>query len=383
MKRILTGLLALCLLCQGIPAALAAGREKRPAVEVAAKSALLMERETGTILYRQREHERLAPASVTKVMTMLLVIEAVDAGRISLDDPVTCSARAASMGGSQVYLKEGERMSVRDLLKAVAVASGNDAAVALAEHLAGSEPAFVERMNSRAGELGMEDTRFRNCNGLPEKGHVTSAHDIAVMSRELLSHKSIREYVGTWMDTLRDGEFQLSNTNKLIYYYEGATGLKTGFTADAGFCISASALRDGMELIAVVLGGETSKARFDDAKALLDYGFGTYTLTDVTPEKKIPPVAVRMGERETVPVEPGRAGKLLLKKEEKGRVRTRVELPESVRAPVRKGDALGRLRVTVDGREVRGVPLVAGGDVPRMTFQGIFGSLLRRMATGK
>ena len=248
MKRMLTGLLALCLLWQGIPTAFAAGKEaKSSGVAVSAKSVILVERETGTVLYQQAEHEKLEPASVTKVMTMLLVAEAIDGGQISMDDQVTCSAYAASMGGSQVYLEEGEQMSVHDLLKAVAVASGNDAAVALAEFVSGSESAFVDKMNQRAAELGMKDTHFCNCNGLPAKGHVTSAYDIALMSCQLLKHDLIREYTGTWMDTIRDGEFQLANTNKLIYYYDGATGLKTGSTSSAGFCISASALRDDID----------------------------------------------------------------------------------------------------------------------------------------
>ena len=250
-------------------------------MEVHAKSVILVARETGSVLYRRKEHKILEPASVTKVMTMLLTMEALDRGQIAMDDPVTCSAYAASMGGSQVYLKEGEQMTVHDLLKAVAVASENDAAVALAEYVAGSESAFVDRMNRRAEELGMEDTRFRNCNGLPAEGHVTSAYDIALMSRALLSHPGIREFIGTWMDTLRDGTFQLSNTNQLIYYSDGATGLKTGSTAGAGYCISASALRDGMELIAVIMKGETSPKRNADASALLNYGFAHYGI--VTP----------------------------------------------------------------------------------------------------
>lgn len=313
MKRILTAALALCLLWQGIPTAFAAEEKvKSSGVEVAAKSVILVERETGTVLYQQAEHEKLEPASVTKVMTMLLVAEAIDAGQISLDDPVTCSAYAASMGGSQVYLEEGEQMPVHDMLKAVAVASGNDAAVALAEYVAGSESAFVEKMNQRAAELGMKDTHFCNCNGLPAKGHVTSAYDIALMSCQLLKHDLIREYTGTWMDTIRDGEFQLANTNKLIYYYDGATGLKTGSTSSAGFCISASAIRDDMELVAVVLGSTTSKERFDSAKALLNYGFGTYALADVTSKEVPSDLEVKMGQKDQVKIGLAEVGKLLV-----------------------------------------------------------------------
>lgn len=384
MKRMLTAALALCLLWQGIPTAFAAEEKvKSSGVEVAAKSVILVERETGTVLYQQAEHEQLEPASVTKVMTMLLVAEAIDSGQISPDDQVTCSAYAASMGGSQVYLEEGEQMSVHDLLKAVAVASGNDAAVALAEYVAGSEQAFVEKMNQRAAELGMKDTHFCNCNGLPAEGHVTSAYDIALMSCQLLKHDLIREYTGTWMDTIRDGEFQLANTNKLIYYYEGATGLKTGSTASAGFCISASAIRDDMELVAVVLGSTTSKERFDSAKALLNYGFGAYALADVTPKEALSDLEVKMGEADTVKVGLAEVGKLLVKKEQLSSVTTEVELADSVQAPVAQGAEVGQLVVSVDGKEVRRIPLVAQEEVPRLTFSGMFSNMWERMATGR
>lgn len=384
MKRMLTAALALCLLWQGIPTAFAAEEKgKSSGVEVAAKSVILVERETGTVLYQQAEHEKLEPASVTKVMTMLLVAEAVDSGQISLDDQVTCSAYAASMGGSQVYLEEGEQMSVHDMLKAVAVASGNDAAVALAEYVAGSEQAFVDKMNQRAAELGMKDTHFCNCNGLPAEGHVTSAYDIALMSCQLLKHDLIREYTGTWMDTIRDGEFQLANTNKLIYYYEGATGLKTGSTANAGFCISASAIRDDMELVAVVLGSTTSKERFDSAKALLNYGFGAYALADVTPKEALPDLEVKMGEADTVKIGLAEVGKLLVKKDQLGSVTTEVELADSIQAPVAQGTEVGQLVVSVDGKEVRRIPLVAQEDVPRLTFSGMFSNMWERMATGR
>lgn len=388
MRRMLTAVLGLCLLGQLLCApalGLNGGKKgKQPKVEVHAKSVILVERETGSVLYRRKEHKILEPASVTKVMTMLLTMEALDRGQIAMDDPVTCSAYAASMGGSQVYLKEGEQMTVHDLLKAVAVASGNDAAVALAEYVAGSESAFVDRMNRRAEELGMEDTRFRNCNGLPAEGHVTSAYDIALMSRALLSHPGIREFTGTWMDTLRDGTFQLSNTNKLIYYYDGATGLKTGSTAGAGYCISASALRDGMELIAVVLGSETSQERFDTARNLLDYGFGSWALVDVTPKEPLPEIPVTLGERDRVsllPAEPER--KVLVERAQRGEVTTALELPEELRAPVAQGDQVGLLRVSIGGKEIKTVPLLAGEDVRRLTFSGIFSKMWRRMATGR
>ena len=387
MKRTLTAVLAAFLLWQVVPTAFAATENTAGAsgakVAVSAKSVILVERETGTVLYQQAEHEKLEPASVTKVMTMLLVAEAIDAGQISLDDQVTCSAYAASMGGSQVYLEEGEQMSVHDLLKSVAVASGNDAAVVLAEYLAGSEPEFVDKMNQRAKELGMKDTNFCNCNGLPAAGHVTSAYDIALMSCELLRHDMIREYVGTWMDTIRDGEFQLANTNKMIYYYEGATGLKTGSTDGAGFCISASACRDDMELVAVVLGSTTSKERFDSAKALLNYGFGAYALADVTPKEKLTPVEVTVGEEKTVAVGMDQVGKLLVKKDQLKSVTTEVKMVDSLQAPVAKGTNVGEIIVSVGEKEVKRIPLVTQKEIPRLTFSGMFSNMWERMATGR
>lgn len=244
------------------------------AVEVSAPSALLMEKETGTVLFAKNEHEKLEPASVTKIMTLLLTMEAIDGGTLRYEDTVTASPHACSMGGSQIWLKEGERLTVDEMLKAVCVVSANDCAVALAEHLAGSEEAFVERMNRRAAELGMNDTTFKNACGLPVEGHVTSAYDIALMSRELmLHHPDIRTYTTVWMDTLRDGASSLVNTNKLVRFYDGTTGLKTGSTSAAGYCISATAERDGMELIAVIMKDATSAQRFEDAKTLLSYGF--------------------------------------------------------------------------------------------------------------
>ncbi len=350
--------------------------EQAAPVDYQAKSVLLMERETGSVLYEDNAHQPLPPASVTKVMTMLLVTEAVDSGRLSLDDMVTTSAYAASMGGSQVYLEEGETMSVGDMLKAVAVASGNDAAVALAEHLKGSESAFVDAMNQRAQELGMEDTHFVNCTGLPAEGHLTTAYDIALMSRQLLDHETIRPFVGTWMDTLRGGAFQLANTNKLIHGFDGATGLKTGFTQDAGFCISASAQREGMELIAVVLGSETSKDRFNSAKALLNYGFAGWGMADISPDQPLPPVQVTLGQNESVPVEPECVTRLLLPKDQAGQLTVTTELAEEVQAPVSKGQPMGMLRAYVNEQQVGEVPLVASADVERLTFSQLFRRLL-------
>ena len=342
-------------------------------------AALLMEKTTGQILYAQNEHDALPPASVTKIMTVLLTMEAIDSGRIALDDMVTVSAYAAGMGGSQVFLAEGEQMSVDDLLKAVCVSSGNDAAVALAEHVAGVTELFVEQMNNRARELGMKDTHFVNCTGLTAEGHVTSAHDIALMSRELLlHHPEVRSYTTIWMDTLRNGTFGLSNTNKLIRFYDGATGLKTGFTQEAGYCISATAERDGMELIAVIMKGNTSDSRNADAKTLLNYGFSTYALVDVQPEEPLPVLPVVLGAADTVSaVLPEEGRTLLLEKSQTGGLTQTVELPESVAAPVCAGDRLGTLTVSREGTVALAIPIVAGETVERLTWGETVTRMLR------
>ena len=340
-------------------------------------AALLMEKTTGQILYAQNEHEARPPASVTKIMTVLLTMEAIDSGRIALDDMVTVSAYAAGMGGSQVFLAEGEQMSVDDLLKAVCVSSGNDAAVALAEHVA--TELFVEQMNNRARELGMNDTHFVNCTGLTAEGHVTSAYDIALMSRELLlHHPEVRNYTTIWMDTLRSGTFGLSNTNKLIRFYDGATGLKTGFTQEAGYCISATAERDGMELIAVIMKGNTSDSRNADAKTLLNYGFSTYALVDVQPEEPLPVLPVVLGTADTVSaVLPEEGRTLLLEKSQTGGLAQTVELPETVAAPVCAGDRLGTLTVSREGTVALAIPIVAGETVERLTWSETVTRMLR------
>ena len=341
-------------------------------------AALLMEKSTGEILYAQNEHDALPPASVTKIMTLLLTMEAIDSGRIALDDMVTVSAYAAGMGGSQVFLAEGEQMSVDDLLKAVCVSSGNDAAVALAEHVAGVTELFVEQMNNRARELGMKDTHFVNCTGLTAEGHVTSAHDIALMSRELLlHHPEVRNYTTIWMDTLRSGTFGLSNTNKLIRFYEGATGLKTGFTQEAGYCISATAERDGMELIAVIMKAPTSTQRFEDATNLLNYGFSTYTLENVVPESALPPVPVSLGTQATVQPVLGENTHLLLEKAKAGSLQQLVTLADSVEAPVAAGSQLGTLTITSGEEVVAELPILAGEEIPRVTFGQMLVQMLR------
>ena len=365
MKRFVTLLCAVLILTTG------AG-----ALEVEAPSALLMEKETGTVLFAKDEHAKLEPASVTKVMTLLLVMEAIDAGTLHYDDIVTASAHACSMGGSQIWLEENEQMTVSDMLKAVCVVSANDCAVALAEAVAGSEEAFVDRMNQRAAELGMADTTFKNATGLPAEGHVTSAYDIALMSRELiLSHPDIRQYTTIWMDSLRNGASALVNTNRLIRFYEGATGLKTGSTDSALYCLSATAERDGMELIAVIMKGSTSAQRFEDAQALLNYGFATYALASAAPQTPLAPVPVSLGTQATVQPVLGAGDRLLVEKAQAGSLTQTVELAESVEAPVAEGDPLGTMTVTCGEETIAQLPLVAGEAVPRITF----GQMLLRM----
>ena len=339
------------------------------AVEVVAPSALLMEKETGTVLFAKNEHAKLEPASVTKVMTILLTMEAIDAGQLTYDTMVTASAHACSMGGSQIWLKENEQMTVSDMLKAVCVVSANDCAVALAEQIAGSEDAFVERMNQRAKELGMNDTTFKNATGLPAQGHVTSAYDIALMSRELiLHHPDIRQYTTIWMDSLRDGASELVNTNKLIRFFDGATGLKTGSTDSALYCLSGTAERDGMELIAVIMKDATSAQRFEDAKTLLSYGFSTCSLEHVTPQEALPPVTVRLGTQATVQPVLEEGSALLLEKSKAGTLEQSVSLAEAVEAPVAKGTPLGTLTITSGEETVAELALVAGEEIPRITF---------------
>ena len=376
MKRLVIMVTVLALLAGCLPALAAA------APEVPAKSALLMEVATGQVLYEQQADTPLAPASVTKVMTMLLIMEAIDSGTLGWEDTVTASEAAAAKGGSQIYLKVGEAMSVADMVKSIAVSSANDCACAMAEHLAGSEAAFVEKMNQRAQELGMENTHFVNCTGLdddPEAAkHRTSARDIAIMSRELLAkHPKIKEYTTIWMDTVRNGSFGLSNTNKLVRFYSGATGLKTGFTAQAGYCLSASAQRDGMELVAVVMGCESSQERFAACKALLDYGFSSYSLVEYPTESQT--VQVKLGQVGTVEAVPGQEGSLLIDKSQKNTVNIQTEVEESVDAPVHKGQRLGTMTVRAGEQVLAQIPMVARESVQRLTFWELFARILRKV----
>ena len=378
MKKVTTLLLAAVLLAGMLPRRAAAVD-----LNLNAKSALLMDVATGTVLYEKECHERLAPASVTKVMTMLLIMEALDNGRIHLDDQVTASEAAAAKGGSQIYLKAGETMPVSDMLKSIAVSSANDCACAMAELIAGSESAFVEQMNQRAAELGMADTHFVNCTGLDDskeaENHRTSAYDIALMSRQLLKyHPDIKKYTTIWMDTVRGGTFGLSNTNKLIRFYSGATGLKTGFTSGAGYCLSATAKREGMELIAVVMGCESAQKRTADCKALLDYGFATYSV--VRPGLKAGrTVAVHLGKQNTVPVELTERREILVDKAKRTSLTAKVELAQLVPAPVEKGQQVGTISVYAGEKLLIQLPLAAAQAVAKLSFGDVFKLVLERV----
>ena len=351
-------------------------------MDIPAKGAVLMDVATGTVLYEQDAHTPLAPASVTKVMTMLLIMEAIDSGRIGWDDTVTTSESAAAKGGSQVYLKVGETMSVSDMVKSIAVSSANDCACAMAEHIAGSEAAFVDLMNSRAKELGMRDTNFVNCTGLDDddsaKNHKTSAYDIGIMSRELLkNHPDIKKFTTIWMDTVRNGEFGLSNTNKLVRFYQGATGLKTGFTSQAGYCLSASALREDMELVAVVMGCETSKERFAACKSMLDYGFAGFAL--VTPQTEKAAIPVKLGAADTVTAVPAGEDAVLIDKAQKNQVTQQMVLEEKIDAPVSRGQRLGTLYIKAGEQVLKEIPMVAEQPVEKLTFWQMFSRIFQKL----
>ena len=342
-------------------------------LEITAPSAILMEKETGAVIYEKDADSKREPASVTKVMTLLIIAEELAAGTISLDDEVSVSAYAASMGGSQVFLEEGERMSVRDMLKSIVVVSANDASVAMAEFISGSEQAFTARMNERAGELNMTNTNFTNCSGLKDDpGHVTTARDIAIMSCELIKHDIIKEFTKIWIDTLRSGEFGLSNTNKLIRYYDGATGLKTGFTSRSKYCLSATAERDGIEYIAVVMAEETSAKRFESAKILLSYAFANYTLADAAPDAVLPPVMVELGRARTVQPVLKEEAKLLVKKREAASISKTVTLEENIKAPVKAGAKIGEFTISSGDRILGEFDIIAADDVAKITWGDVF-----------
>ena len=345
MKKIISALTVLALIALSMPVL------ADPAVD--AKAAILMDFGTGTVLWELNPDEPLPPASVTKVMTMLLTMEAIDRGEIGYDTVVTASERAKSMGGSTIFLDAGEQMTVDDLLKGIAVASGNDACVAVAEHLAGSVEAFVERMNQRAAELGMNNTHFVNCNGLDAEGHYSSARDIAIMSRELMRHPDIFRYTTIWMDSLRGGAFQLANTNKLIRFYDGATGLKTGSTDGALCCVSATARRDDLHLIAVVLGSPDSKSRFASARELLDYGFANYRNVRLgEKDKTVTSAPVKKGLKDQVTLVSADDAFALISADRVNAVKTETRLEPDISAPIKKGDSLGEVVTTLDGEVI-------------------------------
>ena len=339
-----------------------------PGVDLPVKSAVLMDQGSGTILYAENEDVQLPPASITKVMSLLLVMEAIDSGKISLTDKVVCSDTAAAYGGSQIWLKPGEEMTVDDLLKAAAISSANDATVCLAEYVAGSEEAFIGLMNQRAVELGMANTTFRCAAGLDQPGHLSTAKDVAIMSRALLGHPLILNYSTVWMDSLRGGETQLVNTNRMIRFYQGATGLKTGTTSGAGSCLAASASRDGLGLIAVVMGADTSDHRFAAARSLLDWGFANFMQAKLTPPEDILPVPVTGGVERQVEVICQPPEGILIEKGKLEAITQDVILPESVAAPVAAGQELGSIAVCVEGERVSEYPILAAEPVERMSF---------------
>lgn len=377
MKKLFFAVLAALMLTAGTFAAPAPP-------EVAAPSAILVERTSGTVLYEKNSHEKLAPASVTKIMTMLLTVEALERGQIRLEDEVVTSDHAASMGGSQIYLEPGERMSLHDMLKSIAVSSANDACVAVAEHIAGSEATFVAMMNDRAAALGMQDTHFVNCCGLDSEEHYTTAYDISLMSRELLKHKMIRAYTTIWMDTVRGGEFGLSNTNKLVRFYDGTTGVKTGYTSKAGYCVSASAEREGMELIAVIMKADTSPHRNADASGLLNFGFANYAVVGLGEgENGAEEIPVILGRQDCVKVELAENAQVLIEKAQAPKVEKQLVLAESLEAPVEKGQKVGTLVFSLDGEQLAEVPVVAADAVERLGTMDIYGDILKSLLLKK
>ena len=371
MRKVSAIILTVCVLLTAFIIPSSAGNYPEMKVEVDAKAAVLMDAATGKVLMAKNADAKLYPASVTKIMSLLLISEAVDSGKISLTDVVTASAEACSKGGSQIWLKEGEQMTVDDLLKATAIASANDACTALGEFLAGDDASFVKMMNERAAELGMKNTNFENCTGLDDtaKNHLTTAYDIALMSRELIKHKLVLNYTTTWMDSLRAGKTELVNTNKLIKTYKGITGLKTGTTSKAGCCVSATAQRDGLSLIAVVLGSENSKQRFAAAKAMLDWGFANYACVQLNVDKSmLTNVNVISGFEKTVKPKANDGTRALVKKGEEKNIETKVNLPVDVEAPVEKGQVLGEVSFTLNGKEIGSISLYAEKEIKKMTF---------------
>ena len=362
MKKVICFFICVCFMMQSV----VVFAEGNTDLGLNAKSAILMEESTGNILYESNPDERVPIASVTKVMTMLLIMEAVDSGKISLDDMVTVSENAMSYGGSTMFLETGEQLTVNDMLKGIAVASANDGCVAMAEHLAGSESAFVDMMNEKAKELGMENTHFMNTNGLDEDDHYSSARDVAIMSRELMKHETIFNYTSIWMDTLRGGKFQLANTNKLIRFYDGANGLKTGSTSKALCCLSAAAKRNDMQLIAVVLGAPTSAERFASAKSLLDYGFANYAVnTQITAGDEVQKIAVEKGVDKEVGVVAGDSCSTLVKKGQEDNITKEIKIDETITAPIEAGQKIGTMTISRDGEVIADIDLNSSSAVEK------------------
>lgn len=362
MKKVICFFICVCFMIQSV----VVFAEGNTDLGLNAKSVILMEESTGNILYENNPDERLPIASVTKVMTMLLIMEAVDSGKINLDDMVTVSENAMSYGGSTMFLETGEQLTVNDMLKGIAVASANDGCVAMAEHLAGSESAFVDMMNEKAKKLGMENTHFMNTNGLDEDDHYSSARDVAIMSRELMKHETIFNYTSIWMDTLRGGKFQLANTNKLIRFYDGANGLKTGSTSKALCCLSAAAKRNDMQLIAVVLGAPTSAERFASAKSLLDYGFANYAVnTQITAGDEVQKIAVEKGVDKEVDVVAGDSCSTLVKKGQEDNITKEIKIDEAITAPIEAGQKIGTMTISRDGEVIADIGLNASSAVEK------------------
>ncbi len=375
-KRNISVLLAVLMLLFSLPVKVSAVSDQ----DITAPSAILVDGNSFKILYEKNSHQQRSVASITKVMTVLLIMEDIEIGKISLTDTVTSSAHAASMGGSDIWLEEGEQMSVDDMLKATLVASANDAAVALAEYSEGSEDAFVSRMNRRAKELGMKDTVFKNCNGLDEDGHVSSAYDVALMSAELIKHTKVFDYTSIWLDFLRDGETQIVNTNKLLKSYKGITGLKTGTTGDAGSCISATAKRDGLSLIAVVLGSDSGTDRFKDASTLLDYGFNNFSV--IMPDKVyIEDLKVVKGMENKVPLSSNEPDSFVTAKGNNEKIETQVEIPDDISAPVKKNQSVGKIIYKLKGKTIQEVTVRAAKSVEECTFGNSFRYLLKHLAS--
>lgn len=352
-----------------------------PAFSVNAKSAVLMEVYTGTVLFDQNSDEKLPPASITKIMSLLLIMEAIDSGKISLSDTVSASEHASSMGGSQIWLEVGETMTVDELLKAAVIASANDATVALGEKISGSEEEFVRQMNKRAKELGMNDTEFKNCTGLDAEGHLTTAHDIALMSAELIKHDLIKKYSTVWMDTLRNGESELVNTNKLVRFYSGTTGLKTGTTSNAGYCLSATAERDNTSLVAVIMSAPSSNDRFANAKKLLDYGFANYKYICVSPEKKEYPAIVKDANEPTVNLVPSGNLSLLFKKGNSQEITQEPQIDENITAPVKKGQKLGKIIVSSDNVQLGSIDLICSENLDKISLKTVLSWFLKGLFT--